>query len=430
MTTNEKLNHVIKLFEEYQKIPNVPFLTKFTSKFIRHYLDNNSIKYTETPYSIIVNFKPENKEANNKRKIIFMAHLDHPGIVIKNKNVGILMGLNEPKELSTLIDKNPVSIVVYNPKGEFLGKARIKKFTSDNKQRVTIESDFNIPKNSFGQFDVPRFSEDNGKLYAYNADDGIMVNIMLGLVLRKPKVTFDTYFVFNKHEEVLQVSAWNLAKRNCLEISEKDLIINLECLKTESVDTDKYPAVNYEDGPVLQLSNKGCLFGYKNAGKNFAELLSIAMAEKYDLPIQIGLISDSCDSRPFSQFGITSNICTITIPNKYKHDGADDGDIRPEEIYKKDVECVIELLDKILTSDLDADVNKSTKSLSEEVKGSDDVTDKKLMKIKMIVNERLDTAYKNVVKREYFYPKNLFDHISDFALKSLSYISYLINKIR
>ena len=408
----------------------MPFLVKFTSKFIKHYLDNNNIQYTETPYSIIVNFKPEDKKAGNDRKMILMAHLDHPGIVIKNKNVGILMGLNEPKELAMLIDKNPVSIIVYNPKGKFLGKAKIKKFVSDNKQRVDIESDFSIPRNSFGQFDVTRFSEDSDKLYAYNADDGIMVNIMLSSILRKPKVTFDTYFVFNKHEEVLQVSAWNLAKKNSLEIGERDLIINLECLKTESVNPSKYPVIDYENGPVLQLSNKGCLFGYKNSGKNLAELLTAGIAEKYNLPIQVGLINDSCDSRPFSQLGISPNICTITIPNKYKHDGADDGNIRPEEIYKKDVECVIELLEKILISDLDKEIDHNTKSMSEEVKSSDDVTDVNLMKLKMVVNERLDIAYKHIVKRGYFYPKNPIDYLTDFALKALSYINYLTHKIR
>ena len=425
------MENIIEIFKEYQKVPNVPFLTKFTSKFIKYYLDKNSINYKETPYHIIVNLSPKNND-KNPRKILFMAHLDHPGIVFKDSQEGIFMGLNEPKELSELISKNPVPIIVYDPNGNFLGKAYITKFDNDSKQKVKIKSDFFIPKNSFGHLDVPRFSEDEKKIYSYNADDGIMVAIMLNLILERPRTKYDIYFVFNKHEEVYQVSSWNLAKKNRLKIMTDDIVVNLECLKIDPVNPDKYPPANYENGPVLQLTNKGCLFGYKNKGKNRAEMLVKKISDENNLEIQVGIISDSCDSRPFSEFGITPNICTITIPNKYKHDGADDGDVRSEEIYKKDIECVVELLEKVISSDPVDPVFFDTKgeSLSEKVKQNDDITDKKLMKYKKRINERLDIAYRNIVKRGYFYPEKPFDYASDFILKIISYIKYLSNKIR
>lgn len=361
-----------------------------------------------------------------------MAHLDHPGIVFKNKEEGIFMGLNEPDSLADLISKNPMDTVVYNQKGEFLGKARVTHLGNDAKQRVKIKSEFDIPVNSFGHFDVSRFSEDETKLYAYNADDGIMVSIMLNLILERPRTKYDIYFVFNKHEEVYQVSAWRLAKNNKLKIMPNDLVINLECLKTEPVKPGKYPYVDYEKGPVLQLTNKGCLFGYKNKGKNRAEMLIKKISEENNLEIQIGIIGDSCDSRPFSEFGITPNICTITIPNRHKHDGADDGVIRPEEIYKKDVVCVMELLEKVVSSDPFDPVFFDTKgeSLSEIIKKSDDITSKNLMKFKRNINERLNIAYRNIAKRSYFFPTNPFEKLVDFMLKAISYVYYTINKIR
>lgn len=430
LTTNTEIKNIIKIFEEYQKVPNVPFLPQFTSKFIKYYLEKENVEYYENAYTIIINSQPTKDQNTETKKMVFMAHMDHPGIVIKDKENGIMMGLNEPKELAQFIDQNPIQIIVYSPNGDFLGKARITKFNNDSKQRVKIKSDFDIPKNSYGHFDAPRFSEDNTKIYGYNADDGIMISILLNTVFKKLESKYDIYFVFNKHEEVFQISSWNLARWNSLDIEEDDIIINLECLKTVSVNPDKYPVIGYENGPVLQLSNKGCLFGYKNPGPNFSELLVKKTAEKYSLPIQVGLINDSCDSRPFTQFGITSNICTITIPNKYKHDGADDGNIRPEEIYKKDVEYVEELLEKIVMSDPNNVLNLNTDSLSEKVKQNDDLTDENLMKYKKKINERLDIAYKDIVKRGYFYPEKFIDHISDFILKVVSYINYLFNKIR
>mgnify|MGYP000849896794 FL=1 len=431
LTTNTRLENIIEIFKEYQKVPNVPFLTKFTSKFIKHYLDKNSIDYKETPYHIIVNLSPKNND-KNPRKILFMAHLDHPGIVFKDNQEGIFMGLNEPDSLANLINKTPIDMVVYNQSGKFLGKAKVTHLGNDAKQRVKINSDFDIPVNSFGHFDVPRFSQDDKKIYAYNADDGIMVAIMLNLILERPRTKYDIYFVFNKHEEVYQVSSWNLAKKNRLKIMADDIIVNLECLKVDPVSPDKYPPANYENGPVLQLTNKGCLFGYKNKGKNRAEMLVKKISDENNLEIQVGIIGDSCDSRPFSELGITPNICTITIPNKHKHDGADDGDIRPEEIYKKDVECVAELLEKVISSDPIDPVFFDTKgeSLSEKIKEADGITDKNLMKFKRSINQRLDIAYKNIAGRGYFFPTNPFEKLMDFVLKIVSYIKYSLNKIR
>ena len=430
MTTNTEIENIIGIFEEYQKVPNVPFLPKFNSKFIRYYLKQKGIKYYEDPYTIIVNSKPSNEQNIEVKKIIFMAHLDHPGIVLKDTENGVMMGLNEPKKLTQLINKNPIPIIVYNPNGDFLGKALVIKFDNDFKQRVKIKSDFVISKNSFGHFDIPRFSEDTEKIYGYNADDGIMVSILLSNILKRIESKYDIYFVFNKHEEVFQISSWNMAKRNPLNIEKDDIIINLECLKTTSVNSKKYPVIGYENGPVLQLSNKGCLFGYKNPGPNLSELLVKKIANENNLPIQVGLINDSCDSRSFTQFGITPNICTITIPNKYKHDGADDGEIRPEEIFKKDVECVDKLLEKIISSDPQDLSNLNSESLSEKIKQNDDITDEKLMKHKKKINERLDIAYRDIIKRGYFYPEKPCDRVSDFILKGLSYINYLFNKIR
>ncbi|MBU1132870.1 M28 family peptidase, partial [Patescibacteria group bacterium] len=390
------MNDIKQIFKEYQEVPNVPFQQRFTSQFVIDFLKSNNIEYKETNYIITIK-KPSRN--SNGRKLVLIAHLDHPGIVLKNNKEGVFLGLIGAKKLHAALVESSIDLRVFDPKGKYIGIVQLIGLEDSPKQIVNIKADFTIPRNSFGMFNVTSFKETTDTIQVYNADDGVMVSVMLDLIRNTKDSGFDLIFVFTKHEEVRQVSSWHLAKHNTLDIKPEDIIINLESLKTQSVNPEKYGEIDYNKGLTLQLSNIGCLFGYKNPGKNFAEVLLKDIAQRNGVPLQVGLIKDSCDSRPLTHFGLTPNICTLTIPNKYKHNGADDGKIRSEEILKKDIESVANLLVKALGSDIKTLEESKTESLSEKIKEDDDVTDLELMKERELVNERIEVSYKDIIRR-------------------------------
>ena len=418
-----KLIEIINTFQKYQDVPNVPFLSKFTTDFVTDYLKTIGRHYEESKYGIVINpFKKEEIKPN----LLIISHLDHPGIVLKNEQEGIFMGLIGTKALTDEVATNKISIKIFNPQGKYIGKGKVIEVDPSFKQKVRIETDIQVPINSYGQFDIDYFSQDQKNIYAYNADDGIAVAALLQVIKDETATAYNVYYLFTKHEEIHQLSSWYYAKTNYFDLKDNDFVINLECLKVENIDNDISKA-NYNDGVVLQLSNTGCLFGYKNRGQNYAETLVRQAATTRGLRLQIGVIKDSCDSRPFTQFALTPNIVTLTIPNKHKHDGADDGKVTQEIIKKQDVSDFYELL-MICMETLIKESNPS-ENVTLKLKNNDSITNHTLMLNKALLNGRLEIAYSAALLRKHYYPENKLEELIDSILKILSYIKYYTTKL-
>jgi len=412
------LNHLQKL----QEIPNVPFLVKPIKAYLEGVIKKNGYKYSTNDYSIIVN---TNKNPS-KPKLIIMAHSDHPGIIIKNKKNGIAMGTLETDRLRKILSKNKIELKIFDPNGKFLGIGDLIGIHK-NSRDVYLDINFDVPSNSFGQYNLKYFESNLKFISAYSLDDTISVAIMLSLLENKLESKYDVYYVFNLYEEVHQISAWYLAKHNVLNINKNDIIINLESQKVENIDDNSYPPANYENGPILQLSNTGCLFGYKVEGDNQSEKIARHIAKKDGIKLQIGLTKDSDDSRPFSYFPLTSNIISLNIPNKYKHNCGPNGEVIPEVIYIKDVEDITKLVIIIIQGDNNS---KDEMSLSRKVKKRDTITKLDLMRKKAQLNNRLDISYKSVIKRGYYYPLNILDFLSDILCKIGFYLIFYFQKVR
>ncbi len=413
---------LLQTIKQYQKIPNVPFQQKHTSEYITQCLRQANIAFKNTPYFIMVEPK---KLDSMKKKLLLMAHTDHPGVVFNNNHEGKLLGLKNTHHIPKLISNGKLKIKVYDTSGKYLGVTKITSLLPGSRKKIFVEKTFDIPKNSFGLFDVADFTINKNTLHLYNADDGLMVSILLYLLCNhKLGQAFNTYTIFFKHEEVHQVSSWHFAKNNPIQLNKSDYILNLECAKTDSIDSDRFGIIDYQLGPVLQLSNTGCLFGYQNPGPNLLELELRNIAARTNQTLQIGLVKDSCDSRSFTQFAISPNICTLTIPNRNKHNGLDDGQLRTEEVFQKHISATIKILERLTNT---SPTEKQTyESVSQKLKSQNEVTDTKLLERKQRLNNRLEVAYRDVIKRGYFYPQNLHDFLTDLTLKSISYFNYYL----
>ena len=416
------LKRILDYTQKLQLVPNVPFLVKPINEYITENVNKNKYSFIDNNYSVIVRALKN----SNKPKLIIMAHTDHPGIIIKNKNRGIAMGTLETDRLRTILANKPIKLKIFDPGGKYLGTGNLIDIKKNNRD-VSLKVDFDVPSNSFGQYDINYFKTSDKSVSAYTLDDTISVAVMLSLLEHKFESDYDVYFVFNLYEEVHQISSWYLAKNNILKINKDDIIINLESQKVENVENKFGLKLNYSSGPILQLSNTGCLFGYRFNGKNESEIIVSNIAKTLKSKIQIGFAKDSDDSRPFSFFSTTANITTLNIPNKYKHNCDDNGRIIPEFVYKKDIEIVSTIIQEIIQSKPNG--SKDAQSISEKVKKDDTITDTKLMKEKAELNERLNYAYKYIVKRGYFYPQNFRDHIQDIVSKFCFYSLYVFQKI-
>lgn len=413
----------LKILNEIQHIPSTPFIVKPIKKYLQNYLNNKQITYEINNYCLVV------KQGKiGTKKLVFMAHTDHPGIILNKNHRGKIMGTLGINRIKHFIDQGNLHMRVYDPNGDILGKCKVVKLYGRNCNNIQFETNFDVPNNSCAQFDIEYFDETDDSIKAYNLDDGINVALMLWMISKNLKSDYEINFVFNFHEEVHQVSSWAIAKDNLLKIDKQDYIINLECLRVENV-SEKYPIANYEDGVILQLSNIGCLFGYKDNNINLSEEIVKSATQSIGEKIQIGVIKDACDSRPFTQFRLTPNIVTLTIPNKNKHNwNYETNEIVPEEIFKKDIISMENIITAIIKSD-STQYFKSDSNLSMKLKKHDEVTDKALMLKKEILNERLHISYKHIAKKGYYYNETLPDLVLNSGLKAISYIKYFLLKM-
>lgn len=349
---------------------------------------------------------------------------------MKNSREGVIFGSPGVDRLNRLIkSQKGINFRVYSPDGNLIGKTTLVEIKND-RRTCRFKSKINIPKNSLAQYDFNEyFIKNKNQLNVYNADDGVSVSTMLSIISENLKSEYDVFWVFSLYEEVHQITSWHISKNNTLKINKDDLFLNLECQKVANVNP-KYPSSDYKKGVILQLSNTGCLFGYKSDKKNLTETLIRESAKQNKTKIQIGLIKDSCDSRPISYFNLTSNIATLNIPNEHKHNENGDGEIVLEKISLDDLINFYKIIKTALMVNPETLINSKETNLSYEIKKNDDITDVGLMESKANLNRRLALAYLPIVNRGYYFPVNTKDYLLDTISKILFYTIFLIQKFR
>jgi hypothetical protein len=415
---DERLKEIVMDLDE---IPNAPFSIALRSKYVRGFIEKAGLKVEETPYYIT----GKSKEFSNKKKIVFISHLDHPGFVFKDNKKGVAFGTLYLDKL-----KNLKPIRVYSPKGSYLGLAKLVKVYGRNKNRILIEADFHIPKNSQGFWDLQRVVFKNEKIYARSHDNDIVTAVLLSQIRNLKRKDYDILFLFTKHEEVLQHSSFNIACNNSLNVSSTDIIINLESMKVYSTTGNSiYSNLNYESGLVLNISEKTSIYSQNDNGKrNLAESLINNVCENLNFQIQRGLAGGTTDARTFGKLGLTSNIVTLNVPNKYKHN-FDGNKVALEEVYISDVQDLSQIIQMIVGKE-PLSVKENPKDISSKVVREFPEYKDDLAEFYLKINERLNLSYRDVVKRGYYYPERIKDYVADIFWGLLSYIKFFFSKYK
>jgi putative aminopeptidase FrvX len=406
-------NKLKEIISEFYAIPAAPFSVEEKASYVKKLIKRNVLEYEETPYFIATHLNNE----PSKPKLFFISHLDHPGFIFKNKKEGIALGT---LYLDKIEEYKPIS--VYSPEGTYLGDGSLEKISGRDNRSVEINTDFDIPKNSQGLWNVGDVRFEQDKIYGRSHDNDIATSLLLHSLRKSNNKDYEIVCVFTKHEEILQQSSFNIVHKNSLGISERDLVVNLEAMKVYSITKDdKLSNLNYKDGPVLNISEASRVYG-KHGQQNVAESLINNIAEELGLQIQRGLAGGTTDARVISEFGLTDNIVTINIPNKFKHN-SDGKKVRAEEVYIRDVSSLSKIISKVITSS-ELNTNINNKDITREL------GEKYFKKEKpfYILNKRLDIASKQIVKRGYYYPVTLLDYVKDIFYKGISYIYYFVKK--
>lgn len=418
-------DQTVDILRELNHVPSSPFLPQAQVKFLVNFLKEQNLKFEINQYCVIV--KQLSREPG-ARKLIVSSHLDHPGAVLKNNKEGVFFGSVGLERLEKLVQDDELILKVFDPSGKYLGIGQVTEFFKNNKRRFKFEADFEVPTNSYAQYDLEYFKENKDEINVYNADNAIDTAVMMALLKVGFESPYDAYFVFNFHEEVHQLSAWYLAEKNYFKLTKKDLVLNLESPIIQTNQPEKYPELTYTDGPVLKLSNLGCLFGYLVKGDNLVEKIVRLVSQKYKLPIQVGCAKGSDEARCFSSFPTTANIATLAVPNRYKHNWGQKDAIVPEMILKKDIAAFGDILCRFLIYDWkDEELDKVT-SLAGEIKKGDDITSKEMMRNKDILNRRISLSFLPTIYRGYYFPMNFIDKALDLFFAAISYPVYFYFK--
>lgn len=419
----------IKILEDLSVVPNAPFGSDPRIKFVKKYVESLGMECYEDDVSIVV--RAGNR--NSKHKLVFISHLDHPGFILRDNKRGHAFGTTYSSKILGSTAKKKLSVRVYDPYGEYLGLAYIDSFSGKDHCSISLTSGFDIPPNSQALWDVKPFEIVGDKIYHISHDNDLPTSVLLSALGDYSDSVFDIYFVFTLFEEVFQYSSYSLAKNNTLDMSENDIMINLESMKVYSVNNGclDQKKLNYSSGVVLNCSEKGCLYGWSfQDERNRAEDLVNNICENNNISIQRGLAGGSSDAWPFSEFGLTPHIVTLNVPNKYKHNVTNAGKIVAEEVLIEDARNLSKIVKKVLASKVSFDeIKKSSLSMSLNAKRKHCVQDRDLMNQKKILNDRLYWSYRGWVRRRRVVPENLIDVIEDFVYKCFSYGVYLWVKL-
>ena len=361
-----------------------------------------------------------------------MSHLDHPGIVVKNRHEGICFGSLFPERLLKIISqKGSIPLDIYSPEGKLLTAGKLIGLGGDFHQKAVLNIPVDVPQNSVAYYQIGLFKENKDFFYLYAADNDVPTICMLSLLQSlksKPQLTLN--FVFTFYEEVHQISSFRLAWKNLLGLTVQDLVLNLECKKIENHSLN--PARNhldYKSGPVLQPSEKDCLYGYQFDSPNQLERIILSTCHQQKVKIQYGLGLGSTDARTFSNFRLTPNLCTLDVPNRFKHNCGEKGEIVLEKIYKRDLYSMYQIIASLASTDKTS-LNKSLLSeenfLSYHFKEIDPITNPGAMSRKILLNYRLDFANKLKVINKKYYQTSFLTILFDSLLNLLSFPYYYL----
>lgn len=353
-------------------VPNVPFLHAPVLHAMLHQLkllgigpqmgtSRDGACYTLDDWGLYVRIR----RGSAPRPIVIDSHLDHPGFALDGHGRAIPFGSIGLERISRLLQRGPLDLRIFDPRGNFLTMGQITALQLGGKPLAQVVTTQAIPPNSHGLWNVPDFEQQGEELLMYAADNQIVTAVMLALIealvqnaAHTPDV--DVLFVFTFLEEVFQISATGLAlqrRKPFGALDQRSLVIALEAMECVPLpghaslySTFGLPQPHPEQGLMIKVNDRDCVYGYAFPDQpNLAEIAVLHSADACAVAYQHTLFGGVCDATSFSVFPSSSHIVTLAVPNPYKHND-DAGELVPERVKLADVAAVAQVLLHLLAA--------------------------------------------------------------------------------
>lgn len=388
------MKSALKHLQNLSALESTPFNTKERCMYICKLCKKHKVLFEETDEYVLL--KPTTTKGGGT-KLIFVSHLDHPGIIVNKTGNGYVLGsvlenLNEKKSLVGVKLKS---------------KNNQKQFTVVQQNQFKIKTGQKPScANTILKLDISGYKSNKDFIKALALDNDAPTSVLLKLIpkFNELQKNYSVYFLFTKVEEIHQLSAYKFAKLNPIGINSKDFIFNLEC---------KEITTNYGGEIVVHKAESFLDYGYMFNNSN----LSTDLIRK-NSRINISKTLGSTDARAFSNFKLTPNIATISIRNYAKHN-IKNGKIVLEKIVTN---SLIELENLIVS------ISKTTPKYSQKFEKK--FFDKKAINNKIAIDERLLIAYKPWFKYGKVYPENIREKLEYSSYKYASYFTYYFIKLK
>ncbi len=183
MNINESKGPILSIAEKFLQLPTAPFRESNIRKFVQDFCNSRKIPIEQDDYgNIIISYRKKNNTAS-KNKIAFVAHMDHPGLIVEknsrgNKCTALFYGGWDPTEFKAA----PITIF---SKGGTQIRANAIKWEMSNKEkawRAFIEIDGPVYKGDIGMWDFKPYRVSGDYLYSRSCDDGIGCVLLLAIL--------------------------------------------------------------------------------------------------------------------------------------------------------------------------------------------------------------------------------------------------------
>lgn len=415
----------IERLRRLAEVPNTPYLpsqikNEVVNQLRELALTEKEIKTDE--YGIYVRLK----SGQPKNSLIVTTHLDHPGIVLKDSTRGIALGTVGLDRLQGLIaNGQEIKLQIVSLLGDKkttgqLVEVEPRRGVFGSIPWVKITSNGPVTANSHALWDIPAFNLQGEKAVMYNADNQAVTMAALSLLenlLKNPKKDLDLTVIFTFVEEVHQVSATAIGHRKATPFGPIDpnaIIIVLESMETTTTPSllkylEKWnlPHPSLDNGILIKINDDRVVFGQALPDSpNLAESLLLKAACDEKIAFQHTLSGGSTEAKSFTLEKLTSNIACLVVPCKNKHNWSPKGDILAEEVYLKDIEAAVKVLERVCETT--GDPIKSVDSLSKRAKKSDLPLTKNEFDLLARQRKEIAIAARSRLRGERYFPENFY----------------------
>lgn len=330
----------IAFLAEFCSIPTAPFhehrVIDAVLSFAKRY---RSLRVSRDAHGNTLLVRP-GTAGRQKPRVIFVAHLDHPGFVVK----GMLDARTADAEFrggvaASFVDGSRV--LIYD--GDRVVKARAfdaKQNAMGRTESCKLKVASAVSPGAFGMFDVGIARVKGKRLHCRVCDDlaGAAATLAMLVPLAAKPATSDVGVLLTRAEEVGFIGAIAAAQERVL-LRDSDRLISIET-------SAEQPVARQGEGVVLRIGDRTSVFHSAFSRFMFEQAEHLAKHDKTFRFQRALMPAGTCEATPFDAFGLIAGAICVPLGNYHNQDKAR-GKIAAEHVHLDDWRNMLKLFEAI-----------------------------------------------------------------------------------